>query len=88
MIEKITDEIIALTVVGAATGCGVYVTYLTGATEQHEPLLGHLMRVGARVARQTGISEGGFRIALNQGVDAGQIVDHLHLHVLGGGLLD
>jgi len=31
MIEKITDEIIALTVVGAATGCGVYVTYLTGA---------------------------------------------------------
>ena len=31
MIEKITDEIIALTVVGAATGCGVYITYVTGA---------------------------------------------------------
>lgn len=30
MIEKITDEIIALVVVGAATGCGVYVTWLTG----------------------------------------------------------
>jgi len=30
MIEKITDEIIALSVVGAATGCGVYVTYMTG----------------------------------------------------------
>jgi len=30
MIEKITDEIIALSVVGAATGCGVYVTYITG----------------------------------------------------------
>ncbi len=65
-----------------------HLTYLTGATEQHEQLLGHLMRVGARVARQTGISEGGYRIAVNQGVDAGQIVDHLHLHVLGGGLLD
>ena len=30
MIEKITDEIIALGVVGAATACGVYVTYITG----------------------------------------------------------
>ena len=30
MIEKITDEIIALTVVGAATGCACYLTYLNG----------------------------------------------------------
>jgi histidine triad (HIT) family protein len=63
-------------------------TYLTGATEQHEQILGHLMRIGARVAQLTGISEGGYRLAVNQGVDAGQIVDHLHLHVLGGGILD
>ena len=65
-----------------------HVTYLTGATEQHEPLLGHLLRVGARVARQTGIAEAGYRLAINQGVDAGQIVEHLHIHVLGGGQLD
>ena len=65
-----------------------HVTYLIGATERHEPLLGHLMRVGARVARQTGIAETGYRIALNQGVDAGQIVDHLHIHVIGGSKLD
>lgn len=30
MIEKITDEIIALGVVGSATACGIYVTYITG----------------------------------------------------------
>lgn len=30
MIEKITDEIIAIGVVGAATGGGIYVTYITG----------------------------------------------------------
>ena len=65
-----------------------HVTYLTGATEQHEQLLGHLMRIGAHVARITGISEDGYRVAVNQGVDADQIVDHLHLHILGGGLLD
>ena len=63
-------------------------TYLTASTEQHEQLLGHLMRIGAQIARLTGISEGGYRLAVNQGVDAGQIVDHLHLHVLGGGILD
>ena len=65
-----------------------HVTYLTGATEQHEPLLGHLLRVGARVARQTGTAETGYRLSVNQGVDSGQIVDHLHIHVLGGGQLD
>ncbi|MDA1278799.1 MAG: histidine triad nucleotide-binding protein [Chloroflexi bacterium] len=65
-----------------------HVTYLIGATEQHEPLIGHLMRVGARVARQTGIEDAGYRLAVNQGVDAGQIVEHLHIHVLGGGQLD
>jgi histidine triad (HIT) family protein len=65
-----------------------HVTYLTGATEQHEQLLGHLLRTGARVARQLGAAEGGYRLAINQGVDAGQIVDHLHLHVLGGGQLN
>ncbi len=65
-----------------------HVTYLTGATEQHERLLGHLLRVGARVARKLGTAEGGYRLAINQGVDAGQIVDHLHIHILGGGQLD
>jgi hypothetical protein len=30
MIEKITDEIIAISVIGAATGCACYLTYLTG----------------------------------------------------------
>ena len=61
-----------------------HVTYLTKTTKQHEKLLGHLMRVGARVANQMGTAEDGYRVTVNQGVNAGQIVDHLHLHVLGG----
>ena len=65
-----------------------HVTYITGATEQHEALLCHLLRVGARIAIRLGIAEGGYRLAVNQGVDAGQIVDHLHIHMLGGGQLD
>ena len=42
------------------------------------------MRVAAKVAEQLGTAEDGYRVTVNQGVNAGQIVDHLHLHVLGG----
>jgi histidine triad (HIT) family protein len=65
-----------------------HITHLTGTTERHENLLGHMIRVGAKIARDTHIAEGGYRLAVNQGSDAGQIVDHLHIHLLGGGRLD
>ena len=45
-------------------------------------LLGHLLRVAARVARQQGLRD--FRVVINDGPGAGQTVAHLHLHVLGG----
>ncbi len=53
------------------------------AEEADEPLMGHLHRVAADVARQLGISDG-FRVVVNTGANAGQSVFHIHLHVLGG----
>ena len=47
-------------------------------------LLGQLMQAATHVARTLGIAESGFRVVVNAGPDAGQSVDHLHLHVLGG----
>ena len=64
-----------------------HVTFIEGSTEEHEPLLGHLLRVGATVARQCGIADDGYRLVVNQGAHAGQMVDHLHVHVLGGGVM-
>ena len=61
-----------------------HITYLTETTKRHEKLLGHLMRVASEVAEQMGTAEDGYRVSVNQGMNAGQIVDHLHLHVLGG----
>ncbi len=52
--------------------------------ERHEALAGHLVRVGARLARENGIAESGYRLVLNTNADAGQTVFHLHLHLLGG----
>ncbi len=49
-----------------------------------ERLLGRLLRFAADVAGELGLDAGGYRIVTNTGPDAGQSVDHLHIHVLGG----
>jgi histidine triad (HIT) family protein len=49
-----------------------------------ELLLGRLLRFAANVATELGLDSGGYRIVTNTGKDAGQSVDHLHFHVLGG----
>jgi histidine triad (HIT) family protein len=57
---------------------------LDDASQKDEALLGHLLRVAARVANEQGLSEGGYRTVINTGAGAGQSVFHLHVHVLGG----
>lgn len=46
-------------------------------------MMGHLLWAAAEVARKKGLTKG-YRLVINSGADAGQTVDHLHLHVLGG----
>ena len=48
-----------------------------------EALLGHLMRACALVAESLGLADG-YRLIINQGEAAGQSVQHLHIHILGG----
>ncbi len=57
---------------------------LNDASHRDESLLGHLLRVGARVANDEGHAETGYRTVVNTGAGAGQSVSHLHLHLLGG----
>ncbi len=57
---------------------------LDDASQKDEELLGHLLRVAARVANDEGLAESGYRTVINTGAGAGQSVFHLHLHVLGG----
>ena len=44
----------------------------------------HCFRVVSRVAEKVGIQDSGYRVAVNQGKDAGQEIEHLHLHLIGG----
>jgi histidine triad (HIT) family protein len=47
-------------------------------------LLGEVITGMQRVAETEGVSAGGYRVVFNTGPDAGQIVPHVHGHVLGG----
>jgi histidine triad (HIT) family protein len=49
-----------------------------------EQLLGSLLAFAAEVATEQGLDRAGYRIVTNTGKHAGQSVDHLHLHLLGG----
>lgn len=57
---------------------------LNEASVRDEAVLGHLLRVGARIANDEGHAEDGYRTIINTGGGAGQSVFHLHVHVLGG----
>lgn len=61
-----------------------HIESLDDASQKDEVLLGHLLRVAARVANAEGVVEGGYRTVINNGAGAGQSVFHLHVHVLGG----
>lgn len=52
-------------------------------TAENSALVAHCLEVVAIVAKQEGLT-GGFRVVSNCGTDAGQTVQHLHFHVLGG----
>lgn len=60
----------------------VHVASLNDADD--EMMLGGLVRLGARIAREEGLADRGWRAVINTNADAGQSVFHVHLHVLGG----
>ena len=57
---------------------------LDSMEEDDKSLMGHLQWIASKVAREEGLSEGGYRVVTNIGADGGQSVPHLHYHVLGG----
>ena len=51
--------------------------------ETDDKLIGKLIRVGSQLAKENGTGDA-FRIIFNNGANAGQVVFHIHLHILGG----
>lgn len=59
-------------------------TSLNDLKEKNKGLLGHMLLVASRLAKEHGIAFTGYRIAINCGQQGGQVVPHLHMHLLGG----
>jgi histidine triad (HIT) family protein len=52
--------------------------------DSSKELTGKLILKARDIAREKGIDKTGYRLVFNSGTDAGQEVDHIHLHILGG----
>ncbi len=61
-----------------------HLTSLSHLSEAEDALVGRLIRIAAQLARQEGIAGRGYRLVANCGDDAGQSVEHVHFHLLGG----
>ena len=60
--------------------------HLAGAADlspADDQLAGKMLRIGAQLAAENGIGEH-FRLVFNTGAEAGQVIFHIHMHVLGG----
>lgn len=65
-----------------------HISTLMDINSQNLSIAGDLISAAQEVARIKGIAESGFRIAINCNADGGQIIFHLHMHVLGGRKLE
>ena len=57
---------------------------LLDLTDEDNALVGHIYQVAAKIAKQRGIADDGFRVVANCNEGAGQSVWHIHFHLLGG----
>lgn len=61
-----------------------HITSLAAVAADSLSLLGKLFHDASVVARQQELEGGGYRVVTNVGSDAGQEVEHMHIHILGG----
>ncbi len=57
---------------------------INDVTSEDEAVLGRLLVAAQQIAKEQGIAESGYRLLVNTGHDAGQEVQHIHVHLLGG----
>jgi histidine triad (HIT) family protein len=61
-----------------------HIASLDQLSQSDTALVGRMVAVASRLAKDEGVAEKGYRLAINCGKEGGQLVPHLHLHLLGG----
>lgn len=60
----------------------IHMTNLNDITPDNTALMGHLLAAVPKIAKLKGLTD--YRVVINNGANGGQVVFHLHLHLLGG----
>ncbi len=66
----------------------MHIPTLNDMRPEHQTLLGHMLLTAKAIAQDIGIAEDGYRTLINCNANGGQVIYHLHLHLLGGRRLD
>lgn len=61
-----------------------HIATLNDLADEDGALVGHMVQSAAKIAKDLGLSEKGFRVVMNCNQAGGQTVFHIHLHLLGG----
>jgi len=61
-----------------------HIASVNDLSEDDEPITGRMLTVAKKLAAQEGLAENGYRLIVNTGPHGGQVVFHLHLHLIGG----
>ena len=61
-----------------------HIPSLTHLSEAESSLIAHMVNIANRLAKEGDVSESGYRLVVNCGEEGGQVVPHLHMHLLGG----
>lgn len=61
-----------------------HIPYLAQLSEAESSLIKDMVNTAIQLAKREGVAEGGYRLVVNCGKQGGQLVPHLHMHLLGG----
>jgi histidine triad (HIT) family protein len=61
-----------------------HIPSLADVTGADSSLMGHMVAVACELARKEGVADKGFRLIINSGKGGGQLIPHLHMHLLAG----
>jgi histidine triad (HIT) family protein len=61
-----------------------HIPSLAQVSQEQRELMGRAVLLAVELARGEGVAQSGYRLVINSGPDGGQVVPHLHLHLLGG----
>ena len=60
-----------------------HIASINDLTEKHKELIGSMFLLAKKMAKEQDISEG-YKLAFNTGRKGGQLIDHMHMHLMGG----